>query len=30
MVKWNECLRIQESLGNTAVFAGKRGLKLAL
>ena len=29
-VKWNECLRIQESLGNTAVFAGKRGLKLAL
>ena len=30
MVKWNECLRIQESLENTAVFAGKRGLKLAL
>ena len=30
MAKWNECLRIQESLGNTAVFAGKRGLKLAL
>ena len=30
MVKWNECLRIHESLGNTAVFAGKRGLKLAL
>ena len=30
MAKWNECLRIEESLGNTSVYAGKHGLKLAL
>jgi enolase len=30
MAKWNECLRIEESLGKNTMYAGKHGLKLAL
>jgi enolase len=30
MAKWNECLRIEESLGKNTSYAGKYGLKLAL
>ena len=30
MAKWNECLRIEESLGKNTRYAGKHGLKLAL
>ena len=26
MAKWNECLRIEESLGDAAVFAGRHAL----
>ena len=28
MAKWNECLRIEEALGDRAVFAGGSGLGL--
>jgi enolase len=29
MAKWNECLRIEEALGDEAVFAGSSALGLA-
>jgi enolase len=28
MAKWNECLRIEEALGEDAVFAGRSALAL--